>query len=67
MYEYGHLGGGYIKSTLYTRFLIRKKETKIRKNKVFTGKTPFYAIGRFCTTQPICLNTDFLQSSFLWT
>ena len=28
---------------------------KSRKNKVVTGKTPFFLIGLFCTHHPICL------------
>ena len=43
-YKYGHLGGCYIKSTLYKRFL-NKNKTK----KKGTGKTPFFVIGLLCT------------------
>ena len=31
-------------------------ETKFSKNKVVTGKTPFFVISPFCTNYPICLN-----------
>ena len=56
-YEYGHLGGWYIKSTLLYKFL--KLKQNFRKNKVATGKTPFFVIDPFCTPQSICLIIGF--------
>ena len=47
-YEYGHLDGWHIKSTLYTRFFLKLKQN-FWKNEVVTGKTPFFVIGPFCT------------------
>ena len=32
-----------------------------------SGKSPFFAIGSFCTTHSICLNIHFRQISFLFT
>ena len=34
-------------------------ETKFSKNKVVTGKTPFFVIVPFCTDHTICLNIGF--------
>ena len=34
-------------------------EAKFAKNKVVTGKTPFFAIGSFCSHHSICLNIGF--------
>ena len=34
-------------------------ETKFPKNKVVTGKTPFFAIGSFYSHHSICLNIGF--------
>ena len=33
-------------------------EKKIKKNKVVTGKTPFFEIVPFCTHHSICHNID---------
>ena len=33
---------------------------------VLTGKTPFFVIGPFCTSHPICLKIGFWQGSFVW-
>ena len=63
-YEYGYLGHWYIKSVLYKRFLNWNKISK--KNKVVTGKTPFFLIGPFCTHHSICLNIGFWYDSFVW-
>ena len=41
-------------------------ETKFQKNKVVTGKTPFFVIGPFCTHYSICLKIGFLCGSFVW-
>ena len=30
-----------------------------QKNKVVTGKTPFFVVGQFCTHHSISLNIDF--------
>ena len=34
-------------------------EAKFQKNKVVTGKAPFFAVDRFCTLDSICLNIAF--------
>ena len=47
----------FFKSTLYNRFLNSKQN--FQKNKVVTGKTPFFVIGPFCTHHSICLNIGF--------
>ena len=47
-YEYARLGGCYIKSTLYERFLNWNKIFK--KTEVITGKTLFLVIGPFGLT-----------------
>ena len=36
-----------------------------QKNKVVTGKTPFYVIGPFCNHHSICLNIGFWYGSFV--
>ena len=36
------------------------------KNKVVTGKSPFFVIGRFWTPRPICLKIGFWQGRFTW-
>ena len=64
-YEYGHLDGWYIKSTLYMTFLNWNKIFEKGKYLV-TGKTPFFVIGPFCTPHSIYLNVGFWQSSFVW-
>ena len=33
---------------------VRKLKQNLRKNKVVTGKTPFFVIGPFCTPHSIC-------------
>ena len=38
---------------------VLKLKQSFRKNKVVTGKTPFCAVGPFCTPHPICLNIGF--------
>ena len=35
-------------------------------NKVVTGKTPFFAIGLFCTHHSICLYSGFWYGRFVW-
>ena len=40
-------------------------ETKFSKNKVVTGKTPFFMIGPFCSHHFICLNIGFWHGSFV--
>ena len=42
------------------------KQNYQKKNKVVTGKTPFFVIGPFCTPHSICLNIGFWQGSFVW-
>ena len=37
-----------------------------QKNKVFTGKTPLFVIGPFCTPYSVCLKIGFWQGSFVW-
>ena len=37
-----------------------------KKNKVVTGKTPFFVIGQFCSHHFIFLNICFLYGSFVW-
>ena len=61
-YEYRHLDGWYIKSTIYERFLHCSKIFK--KKKVVNGKIQFFVIGLFCTSYSICLNIGFWQVSF---
>ena len=41
--------GTYIKSTLYKRFFLKLKQY-FERNKVVTGKTPFFVIGPFVVT-----------------
>ena len=36
-----------------------------QKNKVVTGRTPFFVIGPFCTHYSICLNIVFWYASFV--
>ena len=50
--------GIWVVGTLNQLF-IRGTETKFLKNKVVTGKTPFFVIGPFCTHHSICLNISF--------
>ena len=38
---------------------IFKLKQNLQKNKVVTGKTPFFVIGPFCTHRSICLNIGF--------
>ena len=38
---------------------ILKLKQNFQKNKVVTGKTPFFEIGPFCTHHSICLNIGF--------
>ena len=38
---------------------VLKLKQNFQKNKLVTGKTPFFAIGPFFTHHSICLNTDF--------
>ena len=49
-------------------FLLKvpKPKQNFRKNKVVTGKTPFFLIGPFCTHHSICFNTGFRHGSFVW-
>ena len=55
-YEYEHLGGWYIKTSLYE---VLKLKQNFQKNKVVTGKTPCFVIGPFCTAHSVCLNIGF--------
>ena len=41
------------------QLFIKKKKQSFPKNKVVTGKTPFFAIGQFGTHHSICLNMGF--------
>ena len=45
---------------------VHTPKLNFRKNKVVTGKTPFFVIGSFCTPHSICLNIGFWQISFVW-
>ena len=45
---------------------VLKLKQNFRKNKVVTGKTPFFVICPFCTILSVCLNIGFWQSSFVW-
>ena len=45
---------------------VLKPKQNFRKNKVFTGKAPFFVIGAFCTSHSVCLNIHFLQGCFVW-
>ena len=45
---------------------VLKLEKIFKKNKVVAGKTPFFAMGPFCSRHSICLNIGFWQSSFEW-
>ena len=38
---------------------VLKLKQKIHKNKLVTGKTPFFVAGPFCTHHFICLRIDF--------
>ena len=38
---------------------VLKLEQNLQKNKVITGKIPFFVIGPFCTHHSICLNIGF--------
>ena len=60
-YEYGHLG-----RQINSFKEVLKVEQIFQKNKVVTGKTPFFVIGPFCSRHSICLNIGFWQSSFEW-
>ena len=37
-----------------------------QKNKAFTGKTPLFVEGQFCSRHSVWLNIGFWQSSFEW-
>ena len=53
----------YIESIIYKRFLKLKQDSK--KDKVVTGKTPFFVIGPFCGHHCICLNIGCRYGSFV--
>ena len=38
---------------------VLKLKQNFQKNKVVTGKTPFFVIGSFCSHHSICLNIGF--------
>ena len=57
------MGGWYIKSTYYTRFL---NWNKVLEKRVVTSKTPFFVIGPSCAPYSICLNIGSWQGSFVW-
>ena len=40
--------------------------TSNQKNKIVTGKTPFFVIGLFCAHRSICLSIEFWYGSFVW-
>ena len=63
-YEYGQLIRRYSKSTLVIRGSWNR--TKFPKNKIVTGKTPFFVICPFCTHHSICLIIGFCLGSFVW-
>ena len=58
------MGGWYIKSTLYVRFLNWNKISET--NETVTGKTLFFLVGPFCTSHSICVNIRYWHSSFVW-
>ena len=47
------------KSTNMDIWVVLKLKQKLQKNKVVTGKTPFFMIGPFCTHCSICLDIGF--------
>ena len=50
----------WVVGTLNQLFVrVPKLKQIFQKNKVVTGKAPFFAIGPFCTHHSICLNTGF--------
>ena len=44
---------------------VLKLKQNFQKNKVVTGKPPFFLIGPFCSHHFICLNTGFRYNSFV--
>ena len=45
---------------------VLKLKQIFQKDKVFTGKTPLFVIGPFCSSHSICLNIGFWYGSFVW-
>ena len=45
---------------------VLKLKQNFRKNKVVTGKTPFFVIGPFCTPDSICLINGFFSQGSLY-
>ena len=45
---------------------VLKLKQNFQKNKVVTGKAPFFVIGQFSTHHSICLNAGFWCGSFVW-
>ena len=51
MYEYGHLGSRYIKSTFFKRFSFCSLQQNFLKNEVVTSNTPLFVTCLFCNTR----------------
>ena len=45
---------------------VLKLKHNFQKNKVVTGKTPFFLVGPFCSDHFSCLNIGFWYDSFVW-
>ena len=50
-------------SSLYKVFKLKQN---FWKDKIVTGKTPFFVMGQFSNLHSFCLNIGFWQRSFLW-
>ena len=48
----------WVVGTTNQLFVLKLKQN-FQKNKVVTGKTPFFVIGSFCSHHSICLNIGF--------
>ena len=46
---------GWFVHQINSSYEVLKLKQSFRKNKLVTGKTPFFAIDTFCTPQTICL------------
>ena len=45
---------------------VLKLKQNFQKNKLLTGKTPFFVIEPFCSHHFICLNIGFRYGNFVW-
>ena len=57
---------GWLVHQIISLYKILELKQNFLKNKVVTGKTPFFAIGPLHTLHSICLKIGFWQSSFVW-